>query len=782
MIKSYKAIGKYYFILTALIASLVQWNQASAENFEISGTVKNQNQEPLDSVYISLAMVDENSVGTSVFSDAAGSYSIISAEGIYQISAFRKGYLDLKKDVRLDRDLEDFNLIMEVDESVQSTELDEVEVIAEALKSYADRDEMYLTSYNRNFGINALDAITSLPRFIPNINASELQNNKLQIVNLLIDGRRASAQELRNLNGKDIAKVIYYDSAPAQYNGMFNGAPVANIILRRPKELTATGKIGANSALTTVETTEEASVTIMSPKTLLSADYNFGYANVADVRSSKSYSYDDLTDSFDLTKYRQEIKRNIANIGFQYDLGNNMFYAKFSYTGRDDHNNKDYRLSEITPVSTLYGTRETKNHNFRDAFDLNLYYSHNFNNGSTLMVDAVGSISKSNVRDILNQLTDEDMAFPDYTNDSYTHADMRYLIGNIAYNFNLLGGSASTSLYNSYMHLSQNYINNFFPDIPSHNVNSSNNTNFNIAYNRMFGKLSANISMAFYNTLINSTNGEKHNDFLLYPRIQLRYPVTNWLSLSMMGWTESTRYGLGQQNINRYFIDTRYFKENIEYMKQTQRWKINFSMDFNLLSNKLFISPSVTYAWHHNDYFNYIYKEDDLFISRPYLVPHQNIVSYMMSIMWMPLPGLQLRPIISGDYQAYPIPGGKERFNSVYGMLVATYGVKQWQFQIYTTTPKRNMNGIQYTKTGCKLNLSVYWRSPKFYAGLGYSYTGAESVRTEVPGFIEKIYYWSIYRRNYVSLTLGYNFKIGKYNRSSIKRKGLYNKETDTGL
>ena len=60
--------------------------------------------------------------------------------------------------------------------------LKEVTVQAEFVQSMGNRDEIILTKKQREFGTNALDAISSLPQFSTAISATSLQTDRKSVV------------------------------------------------------------------------------------------------------------------------------------------------------------------------------------------------------------------------------------------------------------------------------------------------------------------------------------------------------------------------------------------------------------------------------------------------------------------------------------------------------------------------------------------------------------------------------------------------------------------------
>lgn len=95
-----------------------------------------------------------------------------------------------------------------------TTVLGEVYVSAPTIKTFANRMEIFMPERNRNYGTNALDAISSLPQFRKPIMGDQLTTPEGTPIFLLIDGKSASYNELMAVRPENIAKLVFYDPAP----------------------------------------------------------------------------------------------------------------------------------------------------------------------------------------------------------------------------------------------------------------------------------------------------------------------------------------------------------------------------------------------------------------------------------------------------------------------------------------------------------------------------------------------------------------------------------------
>ncbi|WP_305377305.1 carboxypeptidase-like regulatory domain-containing protein [uncultured Duncaniella sp.] len=768
----------------ATIGMITVGSYLYAENYRISGNIYNEDGLPLNGALFTL-IGDESQPDRTKQAVAQSDGSFILSDvpdGQYYMEVSCEGYRNTIGQCFVTENREGLMFNLQADPEARAKLLEEVEVTAQALQTYVDRDEMYLSAYNRQYGVNALDAISSLPRFIPSINGTALLNSQMQNVNILIDGRKASVDQLRNLDGKDIAKVVYYQDAPAKYRGLYGGA-VVNVLLKKPKLVRVTAKVDTQTAVNAAHTSDGAGLAVFSPAGLLNANYNFSYRNITGVSSNEIYDYGDLVNSYDMTSARYETKRNRGSVSYQYEKGKNLLYANFLINTADAHNRQSLDLTESTVDFSTGGTRDDRSHVYTDSYSLNLYYSRDLESGRELMLDVVGTISKNRCRSNQVQTTGVESAFDDFQSLSVTDALVKSIIANASYTFPLWEGSASVSLLNNYRHVDQNYFNSLFSDSPSLNISMANIAMLSAGYMRNFGPLGLSLNIDLTDYLTHGADGTKHNEFYVSPRLNLNYPCSRNLNLKLIGWMENSLIGTGQQNTNRTLIDTRYFKENIPYMKSASRYNLLFMPDFNIPSARLMISPNIHYTWEKNAYIQYIYREGDTFIQRPTLQPHGNRVQYSLTASWMPIGSLQVRTWLLGNHQAFNTPDGLERFNSFQFRLLTSYAVKSLQFQAYLLSPERSVDGITRKRKGWEFYLSAYWQSSSFYAGLDLSSQGAKSSTVmEVPGFssLDTMQYREM--QCFITLSLGYNFSVGKYKGGATRQKRLNNKEMETGI
>lgn len=95
-------------------------------------------------------------------------------------------------------------------DTVKTISLGEVVVKGERIVHKGDHDVLYLSPQNKNYGTNALDAVSSLTLFQTSLNATTLTSWDRQEVFVLINGIPSEGIDLRSYKGADIKHVEYY--------------------------------------------------------------------------------------------------------------------------------------------------------------------------------------------------------------------------------------------------------------------------------------------------------------------------------------------------------------------------------------------------------------------------------------------------------------------------------------------------------------------------------------------------------------------------------------------
>ncbi len=253
------------------------------------------------------------------------------------------------------------------------------ELVVEAKREIhtVESDIITLSKKNREFGTNALDAISSLRQFNPVINGTELFTTTNRKVSILINGRPSTPQDLRGYSGTEIKNVTYYPVAPPRYSDITDG-PIIDVEVRIKKNY-INAFLSASNSLNVGYGTNQAVVRFADSLNLVRADYFIDYRSIK--RNNTSiYRYPGNptagADYLSQEKYKGHYQygklswQNTAHNNILYlsamfinNPGSNNFYNKIYKQGSPEENSvlKDFTRvlessSNIGNISTFFRT------------------------------------------------------------------------------------------------------------------------------------------------------------------------------------------------------------------------------------------------------------------------------------------------------------------------------------------------------------------------------------------------------------------------------------------
>ena len=236
----------------------------------------------------------------------------------------------------------------ETADSTDVHKIDDVVITADKIVNRGDHQDLYLSDENRNFGTNALEAVSTLPFFRTNLNSTSLTSSDMQNVFILINGVPSTGANLRAYKGDDIKKVEYYNVAPPEYMGYTMG-PVANIIVKKRHDRAYTGYFNTSNSVTTGFGTNQADLTYSDSLNMVNLEYLIDYRDIKDIERQTEFDYGNGKSS----RYsgKNNYKGQYHNIGATYQRyqGSHLFNAKLYAIispGQDNENRSGIIQSE----------------------------------------------------------------------------------------------------------------------------------------------------------------------------------------------------------------------------------------------------------------------------------------------------------------------------------------------------------------------------------------------------------------------------------------------------
>lgn len=342
-------------------------------------------------------------------------------------------------------------------DTIQAKELKEVIVTADANIQKGGYEVLILSKENRNFGVNALDAVSSLNRFVTSLNGNTLTSWDREEVYVLIDGIPSTAIDLKTFSANDVKNVEYYPVTPPQYMGLTSG-PVANIILKKRHDRLYSGYFDASNAVTTGFGTNQANLSYRDSLNQVRLDYYFDYRDIGSIKKFSEYNHQPSTTSLfdEAKKYNGSFHR--VSGSYQRFQGKYLFNAKLTYlynpveeTSFGDALTTDGSTTTSFPNNYLLKT-QTK------SISLDLYYNYVFKNNSIFAINMVNTLGKSYSESALwsTEISPENANERVY---SHSDNDTYSFITNAYYASRVLGGRYSFGSRYEYKQLEQHYAN-----------------------------------------------------------------------------------------------------------------------------------------------------------------------------------------------------------------------------------------------------------------------------------------------------------------------------------
>lgn len=354
----------------------------------------------------------------------------------------------------------------ETDDTIAGRNLDEVVVRAQRIIPKGDHQLLLLSKENRDFGTNALDAVSSLPLFRTSLNETVLESADHQEVYILINGIPGSGFELRGFRGEDVKAVEYYPVAPPRYMTLTSG-PVVNIVLKRHHDRLYTAYVNTRNAVNTGFGTNQADVAYSDSLNQFRVGYLIDYRKLDDICRRAEYDYGDgRRTAYDgLGKYSGSYQQ--INMSYQRFQGRHLFNARVRFTPENGDDDKTSSVIQEEGGNDIGGENGNRLTSHSKALAADMYYSYTLRNGGSVAFNVVNTFgwSDSDSRLWLRFLSPDNG--DNYDRSSGTDNHTYSLIAAAMYMAPMLGGTLQAGDRYEYSRLSQRNSNSgvrFVPD------------------------------------------------------------------------------------------------------------------------------------------------------------------------------------------------------------------------------------------------------------------------------------------------------------------------------
>ncbi len=660
--------------------------------------------------------------------------------------------------------------------SQKRQELHEIVVKADKIIHKPGHDVLILSSQNREFGVNALEAISSLNYFISDIGQTELLSADRRKVFITINGVPASGPELCAYSADEIKSVDYYESTPAEYMSVTDG-PVINVITRKPPKSLVSGYFNLQNAVSTANGVNFGTLTFADSLNRVQAFYNMGYTHAGDVEHNSRYEYHADRISEYAEKGSLTSAWHTLDLSYQRDQGNHMFKATLS--GVYEHSMENYvGLADITDaeVSTS-GTSDSRSDANAKQLGLSLYYRLKLSKGKLLAFNLMNTLGKSAQNGALMRSVEppHDALNYDitYGNDNKTYA---------------LGATTSYSM-------------------PVKNGNFE--ASFRYGYNRLkqIGS-AAESNPESHSTSTSVRYAWMKNGFMLIPSVSLRTvkdvtsqgkntyvsPGFNFTSMwnapkgPLNGWSAKLSYTLrncaatlGNMANSITYIDNWFISEGNPSLKPFRQHSGLLSIRYYSPDgrNSIYLMMMPEYA--HHPFAPALTTNGDTQVLRNENIGYSYTNMFTVSASWHVLPWLELHPYVDYSYFRNSTSSGRHTLGQWRVGGGITVSKDNVEFSASFNPPVKQYDGALFKRNSTQAYAGLRYKIKDFSLTCAYRYYGQD----ESTAGVNRDFRYKESRSikafaHLVSLTLTYSFSKGK--QTHHDEPMLYEAPADNGL
>ncbi len=660
-----------------------------------------------------------------------------------------------------------------VPDSTDIKELKEVEITAESFIHKDGYDLLFLSKANREFGTNALDAISSMSQFLTTLNGNGLILWDRTEVFILIDGVPATATDLAAYKGDDIKNVKFYHVAPPQYMVYTTGA-VVDVILKKRHDRLFSGYFDTRNGINHPTGNNWANLTYRDSLNQVQVNYSIGYNNTNSINVNSRYDYspEEFSQYSQLKKYRWTGQSVSAS--YQYYNGAHLFNVSAGYQNdkSKDTSFGTRTLTQGAEISQFSSDSRVKSGSH--AFALSLYYNYALRNGGLFAIDVVNTFGKSNSESYLgasqSEISTENSVGSYADNDSYSMIATSYFVSKG------LGGQYSFASRYEYKQLRQHYIDNVYKPY-SHdeffNAGISWNKN-NFTFNPTVGL-----------TVLKQVDAaNSYTSVLPYFRL-----YSGWwaqgklkgliLQLTLAKFDQAPT--LSTLTNTPSYIDFHFYSQGNPELRNYSKYSANFTASYYIPDSRNQVSFKARVNYSDNPIASTIDNSGEVPVLMPKNINYELNNFLMMYASWYPFSWLELVPYVELNAFKNSTPTHKTNICYMrYGGGI-TFHYKDWELSLAANSPTKRFDGDLYLYGSPQYAVIAQYKYRNWSFGAKYNYSGHNDMtRSNSPAFKYQIVEDSKQWRETVCLTATYSFSIGRSRQHS--NPILYESSNDNGL
>ncbi len=659
-------------------------------------------------------------------------------------------------------------------DTINGKKLKEVVVKGKQIKHEGMKDIMFLNRQNREFGSNALDAISSLPLLTTTLDDDKLTSRDGQSVFILINGIPSDGLNLRTYQADDIAKVEYYQFAPAEYM-TFTQGPVANIILKKRTNRLYSAYLSSRNHLNRTHTTDQINLTYADSLNQVKANYYIMAANTP-IKSSDRIRYQDGSSSDYATQgARNKFNEQKVWASYQRFQGKNLFNIEAGYYWNPS--SRDISPGQITikePSGDQYsGGAYDMLSNRSSRLYANLYYAYSFSPASKLAINVVNTFGYAGSHNIIRRDVDE-MPSMTYEIENSVDNHIYSLIAYAYYYMPLLRGFFSSGLNWTYTTMTQETENSkFYPK-----------TNSGLAFagwQRTFGVFSFMPTVGAQLQI--QDNGSVSTSYMS-PYAQISFRAMGKGKLSGLSASLSLRAmqispSVGNLAPNPTNITDKLISIGNSGLKRMLNLGANLNLTYHLPKGNnimLIYKPN----FYKKQIMPILYQDNEVTYIQSINGSNYNSHNIDLTFTLKPFKWLSISPNVAYSHVNYHTPTTRVNEGRWYysGGIFATF--PHWDFGAYTNCHTKSYEGDFIIRGAGQHGAYVNWKYKGFTASIRYHYMQYSVI--DRFGKLNNFQYRHTrdFTKNDITLTLTYFISKGKTRRHDDKI--INNSDNTTGL
>ena len=660
------------------------------------------------------------------------------------------------------------------DSVMKEIQMKDFVVTGDNIISRGDHQILFLTKENRMFGTNALDAVSSLSLFYPQLNAKNLLSYDQKEILILINGVPSSAMDLRGFKGSDIKHVEYYNVPPPKYMALTSG-PVANIVMKRRHDQLYTAYANTLNSFTTGYGTNQLNLAYTDSLNMVRVNYSNDYRNIHHIETT----FEDAFGSASKTLYSGDRQKymgfyNGVQVSYQRFQGPHLLNIKLGYDFDPRHQYNPTNLKEYIGNDVFSGHRDDTLSTRSNSYVVDLFYQLTLPKRRSLAFNVVNTFTHSRSDNMIYE------SFEGKGRDYYVANRIRNriysLIANATYHSPFAGGSLSAGAWYSGAYMRQESgIAVYRPE--NHNLFLYSGIYWNVKTVNLY----PSVGMQY----IHQPSAERNRN---YTAPYVRFYADWWPQKKLKGFTVQLTMQLQVENPSLSELTSSVTAKTYNFytmgnpnLKQSLYYNGKLAVAYFKPQSQDYISLQYIPSYYNSTYVSVLSVEGNQAVLRP------ERTGSLFNNLWQLFARKQigkwfsLNPYVTYNYKRYDTPSEAVRLSYLRYGGALIYNTPKMSIMASANSPVKDRRGDLTVKSSAQYSFSFIYKYKAWSVGMRWNYAGkGEITKGSIPGFQYREESTWKPMRNMFSLTATWSFSHGRSRQHPSK--SLNNSYSDNGL